>query len=176
MVIIAISALALVVGAGVVRSWLSPPVAVATAATPAPAPDERVLVHVVGQVNRPGLYVLSGDARLVDAIAAAAGMTHDADPVAINLARPVSDGERIYVPAVGEETADPSAADSPTRIDLNQAPPAQLQTLPGIGPALAERIVRWRGENGPFATVDELTAVPGIGPAVLESVREHVVV
>lgn len=166
----------LVVGGAVLRSWLSPPIPVGTATTPAPATVEHIYVHVVGQVHRPGLYALSADSRLVDAIAAASGLTDDADPAAINLARPVSDGERVYVPAFGEDVPEPFGGGGSEQINLNRATVAQLETLPGIGPALAARIVRWRTENGPFVTVDELTAVPGIGPAVLESVRERVAV
>jgi competence protein ComEA len=132
-------------------------------------------VHVLGAVARPGLYVLDLDARLVDAVAAAGGTTDDADLTAVNLARVLADGEQIIVPTVGA-TADASGAAAPGdgRIDLNTADQAALETLPRIGPALAERIITWRDENGRFASVDDLLAVPGIGEKLLAGIREAV--
>ncbi|MFD8768266.1 ComEA family DNA-binding protein [Microbacterium oxydans] len=136
-----------------------------------------VHVHVLGSVERPGLYVLDLDARVVDAVAAAGGTTTDADLSAVNLARVVEDGEQIVVPATGAMTDAPGGAAAPpgdARIDLNTADQAALETLPRIGPALAERIVAWREENGRFASIDDLLAVPGIGEKLLEGLRDGV--
>ncbi|WP_228088100.1 ComEA family DNA-binding protein, partial [Cellulosimicrobium cellulans] len=157
----------------------------------APGPDAApgapggVVVHVVGQVAAPGLVTVATDARVADALDAAGGATPDADLAALNLARAVTDGEQIHVPRPGEAVAAPPPASPGAAatggggaggavVDLNAADAATLDTLPGIGPVLAERIVAWRDENGPFTAVDELGEVSGIGPAVLEDVRDLV--
>ncbi|WP_454729546.1 ComEA family DNA-binding protein [Cellulosimicrobium protaetiae] len=144
------------------------------------APSAGVVVHVVGQVATPGLVTVPADARVADALEAAGGATAEADLAALNLARTVTDGEQIVVPRPGE--AVPAAGSAPPAagstaggaVDLNAADAAALDALPGIGPVLAERIVAWREENGPFTTVDELGEVSGIGPAVLADVRDLV--
>ena len=136
-------------------------------------------VHVLGAVAAPGLYTLAADARVVDAIAAAGGFTAEADAASVNLARTLADGEQIVVTTPGEPPPAGTAAGSGAGgaagtdgaasgpIDLNAATAEQLETLPRIGPALAERIIAWRADNGPFRLVDELLAVPGIGDAIL---------
>ena len=143
-------------------------------------PSGGVVVHVVGQVVAPGLVTVAADARVADALEAAGGATGDADLAALNLARTVTDGEQILVPRPGE--AVPAAGPAPAvpgnaadaTVDLNTADAAALDALPGIGPVLAERIVAWREENGPFTAVEELGEVSGIGPAVLADVRDLV--
>ena len=136
-------------------------------------------VHVLGEVAHPGLYILEPDARLVDALAAAGGTLDEADLQAVNLARPLSDGEQVVVPKVGAEQGGDGGGGSPGqsgdgRIDLNSADQAALETLPRIGPALAQRILEWRDENGRFRSVDDLLAVPGIGDKLLAGLREKV--
>lgn len=142
-----------------------------------------VVVHVVGQVAAPGLVTVPPDARVADALDAAGGATPDADLAALNLARAVTDGEQIVVPRPGEVVAAPDASGPVAGadpgpaggvLDLNSVDAAALDALPGIGPVLAERIVAWRDENGPFTSVDELGEVSGIGPAVLADVRDLV--
>lgn len=144
----------------------------------APEPPPGVVVHVVGQVRRPGLVELEAGARVSDAIEAAGGPTSRAELSALNLARPVTDGEQVVVPAPGEPVAPVDGAGdsvaSGGTLDLNSADAQALDGLPGIGPVLAERIVAWRDEHGRFTAVDELTEVSGIGPAVLESIRDLV--
>lgn len=175
-VVLAIVALSTAVGLGLVRGQPSSVEAVPLAESSAsvePAPAE-IYVHVLGAVERPGLYVLRADSRVVDALAAAGGSTDAADLAGVNLARRVEDGEQILVPVVGA-VADPSAPPSGDgTVDLNTADQAALEALPGIGPALAERIVAWREDNGRFRTVDDLLAVPGIGEKVLEGLRDGV--
>lgn len=144
-----------------------------------------VLVHVAGAVARPGVYELTSGDRVTTAVDRAGGPTADADLDGLNLASPVTDGQRIYVPAVGE--VDPAAvpSDLPRAdaddvvsgpVDLNRATAVELDALPGIGPATAGAIVDDRARNGPFASVDELERVPGIGPAKLDALRELVTV
>lgn len=138
-----------------------------------------IYVHVLGEVRTPGLYLLAADARLVDALAAAGGSLEDADLRAVNLARPLTDGEQIVVPAQGEAPAGKAnAAESPGivdgKIDLNTADLATLETLPRIGPALGQRIIDWREQNGGFRSVDDLLAVPGIGEKLLDGLRDLV--
>ncbi|MFD4421543.1 ComEA family DNA-binding protein [Agromyces sp. NPDC058484] len=140
-----------------------------------------LLVHVLGAVARPGLVELTSGARVVDAVAAAGGFTADADPAGVNLARPVVDGEQLVVLAVGQ-VPPPAVGGSPSTdgaggdgvVHLNTADLAALDTLPRIGPALAQRIIDWREANGPFTSVDQLLDVAGIGDAVFSGLTDRV--
>lgn len=146
-----------------------------------------LFVHVLGSVARPGLYEIAAGSRVMDAVAAAGGFAATADPGGVNLAREMSDGEQLVVPAVGE-VPPPSAvapgasggaaggAASGGSIDLNRATVADLDTLPRIGPALAQRIIDWRDANGGFSSVDELREVSGIGDKTFESLQDLVTV
>jgi competence protein ComEA len=143
------------------------------------APDAAggsvIYVHILGQVQHPGLYALREGDRAVDIVAAAGGFTDAADPAGLNLARFLSDGEQVVVPAVGEMPAVASggvAADG--TVNLNTADAAALDSLPRIGPALAQRILDWREQNGRFSSVEDLLDVPGIGQATLEGLRDLV--
>jgi competence protein ComEA len=153
------------------------------------SPGEGVLVHVLGAVNRPGLVSLGAGARVVDAVAAAGGLTDDAEPAGINLARPVSDGEQLVVPRVGEVLPAPAAGTGtggtagaglsgtgPGVVDLNSATQEQLETLQGIGPALAARILDWRDANGRFSNVADLMNVSGIGQKVFDGLKDRITV
>lgn len=149
-----------------------------------------LIVHVAGAVHEPGIVELPETARVHDALTAAGGSTAEADLAALNLAAAVVDGQQVYVPVVGEETragaggpdAPPAPAGSGEHgggqaapvVNLNSADSAELQTLPGIGPAMAERILAHRDEHGPFGRVEELRAVSGIGPATMERLRDLV--
>ncbi|WP_230102914.1 MULTISPECIES: ComEA family DNA-binding protein [unclassified Microbacterium] len=135
----------------------------------------ELYVHVLGQVSHPGLYVLEPDARVVDALAAAGGTLDDADLQAVNLARLLSDGEQLVVPVAGAvEDGGGSEPVGDGLIDLNNADQAALETLPRIGPAIAQRIIDWRETNGRFGSVDDLLAVPGIGEKLLAGLRDLV--
>jgi competence protein ComEA len=145
----------------------------ATAHAAAPAP---VVVHVVGAVRRAGLYTLPQGSRIADAIERAAGATRRADLALVNLAAPVADGMQVVVPARPRAgapgTAAPEQAAGP--VHLNTATLEQLDSLPGVGPVTAQKILDYRQQHGAFASVDELDAIPGIGPARLETLREVV--
>lgn len=141
----------------------------------------RLVVHVAGAVARPGVTELPAGARVTDAIEAAGGATEGADLDALNLAAPVVDGQQVYVPEQGE-AAPPSPAATPAgsgatgMVNLNTADASTLESLPGIGPALAQRIIDHRSEHGPFPSVEALTDVAGIGPAILDQLRDLVTV
>ncbi|EPR77005.1 putative comE operon protein 1 [Leifsonia rubra CMS 76R] len=133
-----------------------------------------VFVHVTGAVARPGLFELAEGARVIDAIAAAGGFTETANREELNLARLLTDGEQFAVPVEGEESADAAASDS--RVNLNTADAAALDTLPRVGPAMAGRILSWRDANGPFVSIDDLRNVSGIGDKTFEGLRELITV
>lgn len=146
----------------------------------------HVLVHVAGAVLAPGLVEVAAGARVADAIAAAGGAAPDADAGRLNYARPVTDGERIDVPRVGDDTADGGEAGSggatsggirpDGRVDLNLATAEELETLPGVGPVLASRIVAHRDEHGPFVDVGQLRQVSGIGDKTFQRLADLVAV
>lgn len=138
------------------------------------APAGVIYVHILGEVTVPGLYALHAGDRGVDAVAAAGGFTPEADPAALNLARPLDDGEQILVPALGEAPAAGAAAGG--RVNLNTADLSALDSLPGIGPAKAQGILDWRQQHGRFASVDDLLDVPGIGASTLDRLRDLVTV
>ncbi len=136
----------------------------------------EVLVHVAGAVQRPGVYRLQPGDRVIDAVDAAGGATTQAVVHAVNLAAPLSDGQRVHIPVEGEpvsvEAVAPSASPgAPAPISLNSATEAELVGLTGVGPVLAAAIVAHRDAHGPFSSIDELLAVPGVGPAKLEAMR-----
>ena len=159
------------------------------------ATSGSIVVHVIGAVSRPGVVTLPPGSRVTDAINAVGGASAEADTQQLNLARVLSDGEQIRVPRIGEVLPDPApqpggatapgARTAPGKsgdggasgtVNINTASASELEKLPGIGPALAQRIVEYRDSHGPFASVDSLTDVPGIGKAKLEGLREQATV
>lgn len=171
--------IAVVVVALVAAWWFQPspgPPSVPTSAPilSEPAVEAAIVVHVSGSVERPGLVRLPPDGRVADAVAAAGGATADADLARLNLAAPVGDGQQIVVPEIGAGPVPASTEDGQVRI--NQATALELESLPGVGPVLAERIVAHRDKVGGFQVVEDLLDVPGIGEAKLASLRDLVVV
>ncbi|HTL42334.1 MAG TPA: ComEA family DNA-binding protein [Pseudolysinimonas sp.] len=170
------------VGAAVLVTALTPhgsTAVVAPSAAPSAGADAAqgavIYVHILGEVARPGLYALRDGDRGVDIVAAAGGFTPDADPAALNLARFLSDGEQIIVPAVGDGPAAPGQT-TDGKVNLNTADAAALETLPRIGPAMAQRIIDWREQNGRFAAVEDLLDVTGIGDATFAGLKDLVTV
>lgn len=155
-------------------------------------PGGLVVVHVAGAVGNPGIIRLRQGSRVDDAIAAAGGPAPDADVDRLNLALVLEDGQKIHVPRAGEPLPASSGAGNPDepattgpaarsgqpggKINLNTASVAELDTLPKVGPVLAQRIVDWRKDHGPFKNVEELDAVDGVGPKMLESLLPLVTV
>lgn len=145
-----------------------PPLVVADAVLP------TIVVQIDGAVATPATYRLPGGARLDDLVRQAGGFTDDADVTSVNRAARVGDGEVVRIPA--RSTVVPSQAAAGTaiaavRININTAPAIQLESLPGIGPVLSERIVSHREENGPFASLDQLAEVEGISTGLIDQLR-----
>jgi len=202
--IIAALMLALIFGAGVrygcyLAAQKLPPVAVLPAggegaeAVPdtetgqtGPQGEGQVTVYLTGAVIHPGVFTLKAGSRVADALDLAQA-DPDADLEKLNLAKRLSDGEKILVPRVrmgeagtgSEGTSLPAAgegepAEASGLVDVNTAGAAELETLPGIGPSKAAAVIRYREEKGPFAALEDLDKVPGIGPATLDNLRDKV--
>ncbi len=137
------------------------PVANLISSEPMPVVLPDCYVHIVGEVQKPGIYDLPFDSRVFEAIFAAGGFTDKADQGSINLARAIGDGEQIVVLAKGQVT--PVTAQGKNAISLNSATQSQLEELPGVGPTLAARIIDWRLANGGFKKIEDLRNVSGIG-------------
>ena len=143
-----------------------------------------IFVHVLGAVARPGLFELRDGARVMDAVAAAGGLAADADSAGVNLARILSDGEQFYVPRQGEVPPGIPAAASGSagvsapagKVNLNTATVADLDSLPRIGPTMAQRIIDFRTKNGRFVSVDGLRDVTGIGDKTFEALKDLITV
>jgi competence protein ComEA len=144
-----------------------------------PRPAQAALVHVAGAVQRPGVYRMRDGDRIKDAVRRAGGVRKGGDLDAINLAAKVADGQQVVVPRRGASapaaaSGDPSAAAPQTPVSLNAATAEQLDTLDGVGPATARKILDWRREHGGFRSIDDLGQVPGIGPKKLAALRDKV--
>lgn len=158
------------------------PIRVAAKARAAPARAAPVLVvDVEGAVRRAGLVRLPAGARVADAVERAGGVTRSADRSAVNLAAPVSDGQQVLVPRRGAVppaaggAASSGGGSSAGPLSLSRATVEQLDTLPGVGPVTAQKIVDYRAQHGAFHAVEELDAIPGIGPARLADLQGLVV-
>ncbi len=153
-----------------------------TASSPAVTEAALMYVQVAGAVRRPGVYQVPPDARAFQAVMQAGGFSEEADQEAVPLAARLSDGCRLYIPRQGETVVGPALTTDPAAggsggtaatgpVSLNSATLKELDSLPGIGPALAQQVVSYREAHGPFTSVDQLSEVPGIGPSKLEQLR-----
>lgn len=150
---------------------------------------EEIMVDVKGAVKSPGVYILTADDRIIDAIDRAGGYTEESQSTEVNHAQKLQDEMLIYIPKIGEEidqensigqvvvsSTAASSSSQGTKIDLNSADEAALTTLPGIGPSKAQAILAFREENGSFKTIDDLKNVTGIGEKTFEKLKEFIVV
>ncbi len=159
------------------------------AVTLRPAPTEKpIVVHITGAVPRPGVYALAQGSRVQDAISAAGGFLVDANKNGINLARALEDGEQLDIPYT--EGASPvigtplppfastevSSSSSTDLININTASQSELESLPGIGPTTAQKIIQYRETNGPFVSTQDIINVSGIGPGTYERIKDLITV
>ncbi len=146
--------------------------------------EETVFVYVCGAVNAPGVYELKKDARVFEAIGLAGGMTEEAAAEAVNQARPVADGEQIYVPTVretemqgvGVEDIVTGNADESGKVNINTAGKEELMTLTGIGEAKAQSILDYREEHGQFGSIEDLMLIEGIKEGVFNKIKEDITI
>lgn len=161
---------------------MATPEMIAAPTTPATTvPPSEVVVHAAGAVRHAGLFVLPAGSRVDDVIAAAGGAVAGADLDRVNLASPVRDGMRVFIPLKGEAVPGVVAGDSPGQeqegpVDINTADAKQLESLPGVGPATAAAILEHRSRTGAFRSIEDLLEVRGIGESKLEQLRLHVTV
>lgn len=139
------------------------------------AATSKIMVHVAGAVNRPGLYRLSPDARVNDAIKAAGGATAEGDVNALNLAEKVKDGQKLTVPnrSASAQTANQNTTGTAI-VNINTASKETLMTLPGIGEVLAQNIIDYRTKNGPFSSTEEIKEVNRIGDKLYEQLKDRI--
>jgi competence protein ComEA len=184
--LIALGLVSGLLAAGVLLLLNSPPRGkpISLAAPPTPEP---ILVHVAGAVLQPGVYPLKPEARLQDALAAAGGLAPNADDRTLNLAAPLSNGDRLTVPTIALTSIPvraapgalalptPDLVDPPTipgLVDINTATLKELDSLPGIGPTKAQQIIDYRQQHGPFTSIEAIMDVPGIGPVTFERIKD----
>ena len=152
----------------------------------------QILIHISGCVKNNTVVILPEGSRINDAIEAAGGLTSEADLTNINLAYILEDGEKIYIPKKGEELSDYTSSSSSseinlntsssstssknTKININKAQQAELETIPGIGPTTATKIIAYREGNGKFKTIEDIKNVSGIGDAKYEKMKEYITV
>lgn len=131
-----------------------------------------IYVHLVGAIRHPGVYELTTGSRVMDAVLAADGFAKNADQASINLARVLTDGEQLVILRLGEAASSlASASGEVAKVNLNQASSTELETLPGIGPTLAARIIDWRLANGGFKKLSDLRKIAGIGAKLYEKLK-----
>ena len=144
-----------------------------------PSGQAQMVVHVAGKVKTPGIVRLPSGSRVLDAVEAAGGPLQGVDLTGLNLARLITDGEQILVgvpPPAGADAAPSGGSAGVGLVNLNTSSAEQLEALPGIGPALAGRILAWRDQHGQFGSVEELQEVSGIGPAIFAELADLVTV
>ena len=150
---------------------------------------EEIIVHITGEVNKPGIVVLKSNSRIADAINKAGGATKEADLNQINLAYILEDGQKIYIPNKNEKIDEDeyitegnrnnignSNSKEGEKVNINEAMQTELEELPGIGPSLASRIIEYREQNGDFKKIEELQNVKGIGDAKYDDIKDKVTV
>lgn len=139
--------------------------------------ESKIKVHIIGEINSPGLYELDEDSRINDLILIAGGQTENANLNKVNLAYELSDGEQIYIPSIFDEETEynnKESSSSSGKININKASLEDFQTISGIGPSLAQKIITYRNSIGKFSSIEELKNVSGIGDKKYESIKDFV--
>jgi competence protein ComEA len=148
---------------------------------PPPTP-ESLRIHVAGAVTQPGVYTLPVESIVAEAITAAGGPLDEAILDMVNMAAVLEDGQQIFVPAEADTSSETYPSDpifvsaSAEKININTATASELETLPGIGPSLAKKIVEFRETHGPFLKVEDLLNVSGIGPSKFEGIQDLITI
>lgn len=147
--------------------------------------SKMIMVYITGSIKNPGVYNLKEGARLIDLVKKAGGDIEGTDLTKINLAAVIQDGEKIYIPAIGEKKSSMIYSGAETnaifnsqsdKININQAKKERLEELSGIGPSKAGAIIKYRQENGAFESVKEITEVSGIGPGTFSKIEEEITI
>jgi len=139
--------------------------------------SNNIVIYICGAVKESKVITLKENSRICDAIDAVGGLTNEADLTNINLAYILEDGEKIYIPKKGEEFQDISPTTlntSSIKININKATQTELETIPGIGPSTALKIINYRKENGKFSNIEDIKNVSGIGDAKFESIKDYI--
>ena len=147
--------------------------------------EEKIIIHITGEVEEGGIIELEKGARISDAIEEAGGITEEADLSNVNLAYSLSDGQKIKIPNINEkneeEIVEEKAGDNiiieenkEEKININKATQTEIETLPGIGPSTALKIINYRNEHGKFKNVEDIKNVPGIGDTKFENIKEYI--
>ncbi len=167
----------LALGAGLYffKSNSTPDIKIISGASPSGAQVQEIVVDVGGAVNLPGLYKLSGDARVANAISAAGGLTNDADSKQVNLAAKINDGQKVYVPDKTQSSNVKTqnlgeVAGVTNLININTATSAELDTLPGIGPVTADKIIASR----PYSSLNDLLSKKAVSSSVFEKIKDKI--
>lgn len=150
--------------------------------------DEEIIVHIIGEVANEGIIKIKKDSRLVDVIEKAGGTTEEADLSKVNLAYQVKDGQKIYIPNINDKEIQEYITEEPgdsiiiegkenkSKVNINTATQTELETLSGIGPSTAVKIINYRKENGEFKQIEDIKNIPGIGEAKFENIKEEICV
>lgn len=160
------------------------------------AVSEKIVVYIIGSVKNPGIVELDADSRVSDAVNAAGGLLEDADLSKINLAYKLEDGQKITIPSVNDKTDEDSdyqdyISDDPgniisgtssnssnsktqEKVNINSASQTELETLPGIGPSTAAKIISYRNENGKFKSIEDIKNVSGIGDSKFNNIKDNI--
>lgn len=175
---LAVAALVVAVIAGgalVAGRQPSPPPLTIQPAAPTPSAPVLIKVHVTGAVSTPGVYTFRNGDRVEDAVTAAGGATADGNPNALNLAARLVDGQQVAVPRVGEPTAPPAAVTTPRKVSINAATLAELDTLPGVGPATAQKIIDYRTRSGPFQRIEDLLDLKLVPASTFNQIKDLII-
>lgn len=152
------------------------------------ANKRHIFLHIIGEVNSPGIIELEEKSRLIDAVEKAGGLTELADTNKINLAYVLSDGQKIYIPSIYDEKIENYITEEigenvlqedlkfQNMVNINNATQTELETLPGVGASTALKIINYRNEHGKFKSIDELKNVPGIGESKFREIKDQICV